>query len=63
MALWFLNQVDDEYIREFLIEAPKLSRYLCLGLVMHAIKISKDVSKAKRASKKEKQVKAKIQPI
>jgi hypothetical protein len=37
MSKWFLEQIDYNYVREFLIEAPKMMRYLCLGLVMKAM--------------------------
>lgn len=38
-ADWFLGEVNHHYVKEFLIEAPKMIRYLCTGLVLQAIKI------------------------
>lgn len=40
LSCWFLSQINQNYIREFLIEAPKLTKYLCLGLVIEAIKVT-----------------------
>lgn len=40
LANWFIEQIDQNYIQEFLIEAPKLVKYLCLGLLVEAIKLA-----------------------
>jgi len=36
-AEWFLQQVNKDYIREFLIEASKTVRFVCMSLVLTAI--------------------------
>lgn len=38
LSKWYLEQIDHYYVKEFLIEAPKLIKYLCLGFVIEAMK-------------------------
>lgn len=38
LCLWYLNQINLVYITEFLLEAPKVIRYIISGLIIHAMK-------------------------
>lgn len=58
LCRWFLSQVNENYVREFLIEAPKITKYLCLGLVFEAIKIltNQDLIKQKLPNRNKSQI-------
>lgn len=40
---WYLRQINHRFFREFLIEAPRMVRFICTGLVIHAIRHVKNL--------------------
>ena len=38
LCLWYLNQINIAYITQYLLQAPKLIRYMVAGLVINAMK-------------------------
>lgn len=44
LCVWYLEQIDNNYVKQFIIEAPKLIKYLCLGFLKQAIKVVNETS-------------------